>query len=96
MGIGFRQGWREPTCFPICVVTCAGAPDALCTCPEHDALGAAGVRGTLGTLEARGASGPPGVPGTLGPQGCLARVAPLARVAHLAQASTTWGRLWFP
>eukprot|EP00959_Pyramimonas_sp_CCMP1952_P352781 7391260-Pyramimonas_sp.AAC.1 len=33
MGIGFRQGWRGPTCFPTCAVTCAGAPDALCTCP---------------------------------------------------------------
>eukprot|EP00959_Pyramimonas_sp_CCMP1952_P337881 7075790-Pyramimonas_sp.AAC.1 len=46
--------------------------------------------------EARGASGAPGVPGTLGPQGCLARVAPLARVAHLAPASRTWARFWFP
>eukprot|EP00959_Pyramimonas_sp_CCMP1952_P276670 5783331-Pyramimonas_sp.AAC.1 len=28
MGIGARQGWRGPTCFPMCAVTCAGAPDA--------------------------------------------------------------------
>eukprot|EP00959_Pyramimonas_sp_CCMP1952_P012325 260236-Pyramimonas_sp.AAC.1 len=41
MDIGFRQGWRGPTCFPMCAVTCAGAPDALCTCPEHGAPGAA-------------------------------------------------------
>eukprot|EP00959_Pyramimonas_sp_CCMP1952_P233752 4884998-Pyramimonas_sp.AAC.1 len=63
----------------MCAVTCAGAPDALCMCPERGAPGAAGVCGTSGALGARGASGAPGVPCTLGPEGCL------ARVAHLAQ-----------
>eukprot|EP00959_Pyramimonas_sp_CCMP1952_P311619 6521485-Pyramimonas_sp.AAC.1 len=67
MGIGFQQGWWGPTCFPMCAVTYAGAPDTLCTC------GAAGVCGTRGARGACGASGAPGVPGTLGPQGCLAR-----------------------
>eukprot|EP00959_Pyramimonas_sp_CCMP1952_P022045 463414-Pyramimonas_sp.AAC.1 len=60
MGLGFRQGWRGPTCFPTCAVMCASAPDALCTCPERGAPGAAGVRGTLGALGARGASDAPG------------------------------------
>eukprot|EP00959_Pyramimonas_sp_CCMP1952_P393354 8241602-Pyramimonas_sp.AAC.1 len=51
----------------MCAVTCAGAPDALCTCPERGVPGAAGMCGTPGALGARGASGAPGVPGTLGP-----------------------------
>ena len=97
--IGFRQRWWGPTWFPMCAVTCAGAPGTLYACPERGAPGAAGARGTLGARGARGPSGAPGVPGTLGPQGCLAhlvRVARLARVAHLAPASRTWGRCWFP
>eukprot|EP00959_Pyramimonas_sp_CCMP1952_P232357 4855696-Pyramimonas_sp.AAC.1 len=28
MGVGFRQGWRGPTCFPMCTVMFAGAPDS--------------------------------------------------------------------
>eukprot|EP00959_Pyramimonas_sp_CCMP1952_P133535 2792381-Pyramimonas_sp.AAC.1 len=52
MGIGFRQGWSGPTCFPMCAVTCAGSLDALCTCPESGAPGAAGVCGTPGALGA--------------------------------------------
>ena len=85
-----------PTCFPMCAVTCAGAPGTLWACPERGAPGAAGACGTLGARGARSASGAPDVPGTLGPQGCLAHLARLARVAHLAPASRTWGRFWFP
>ena len=91
--IGFRQRWWGPTWFPMCAVTCAGAPGTLYACPERGAPGAAGARGTLGARGARGPSGAPGVPGTLGPQG---RLAHLARVGHLAPASRTWGRFWFP
>eukprot|EP00959_Pyramimonas_sp_CCMP1952_P040082 837888-Pyramimonas_sp.AAC.1 len=92
MDIGFRQEWWGPTRFPMCAVTCAGAPDTLCTCTECGAFGAAGVCGTPGARGARGVFGALGVLGTLGPRGFLAR---LARVAHLAPVSRTWGRLWF-
>eukprot|EP00959_Pyramimonas_sp_CCMP1952_P306990 6425205-Pyramimonas_sp.AAC.1 len=71
MGSDFRQRWRGATCFPMCAVTCAGAPDAPCTCPERGVPGAAGECGTPGALGARGAFGAPGVPGTLGPKRCL-------------------------
>eukprot|EP00959_Pyramimonas_sp_CCMP1952_P007762 162159-Pyramimonas_sp.AAC.1 len=54
--------------FPMCAVTCAAAPGALCACPERGAPGAAGARGAPGALGARGASGAPGVPSMLGPQ----------------------------
>ena len=91
--IGFRHGWWGPTCLPMCAVTCAGAPGTRCARPAHGTPGAAGACGTLGARGARGASGAPGVPGTLGPQG---RLAHLARVGHLAPASRTWGRFWFP
>eukprot|EP00959_Pyramimonas_sp_CCMP1952_P313378 6559229-Pyramimonas_sp.AAC.1 len=64
MGIGFRQRWRRPTCFPMCAVTCAGAPQALCMCPERGAPGTAGVRGTPGAL------------GALAHQACVSRSGP--------------------
>eukprot|EP00959_Pyramimonas_sp_CCMP1952_P418916 8775348-Pyramimonas_sp.AAC.1 len=43
-----RQGWWGPTRFPMCIATCAGAPGALCACPERGAPGAAGACGTSG------------------------------------------------
>eukprot|EP00959_Pyramimonas_sp_CCMP1952_P182009 3805646-Pyramimonas_sp.AAC.1 len=65
LGSGFRQGWWGATFFPMCAVTCAGAPDTLCTCPKRGAPGAAGVCAAyLAHSAARGASGAPGVPGT--------------------------------
>eukprot|EP00959_Pyramimonas_sp_CCMP1952_P048278 1007590-Pyramimonas_sp.AAC.1 len=56
-------------------VTCASAPDTLCTCPDRGAPAPARLCGAPGASGARGASGAPGVPGTFGPQVCLAGVA---------------------